>query len=84
MKTYFGILIGLVVLFSCQKEKIQIEEEQEGENTIVEAIYPLTDSIPVNVLKFYIQFSEPMREGDFLNHVYLYDEKGNDLKKRVF
>ncbi|APD08234.1 hypothetical protein UJ101_02736 [Flavobacteriaceae bacterium UJ101] len=70
--------------FHVKKKKIQIEEEQEGENTIVEAIYPLTDSIPVNVLKFYIQFSEPMREGDFLNHVYLYDEKGNDLKKRVF
>ena len=29
----------------------------------VEAIYPKNDSIPENVLKFYIQFSQPMREG---------------------
>lgn len=84
MKTYFGIVISMAFLLSCQKEKIQIEKQQEDHKTIVKTIYPLTDSIPVNVLKFYIQFSEPMREGNFLKHVYLYDDEGNDLKGVFF
>lgn len=37
----------------------------------VVAVYPSADRIPENVLRFYVSFSAPMREGDFLDHVRL-------------
>lgn len=37
----------------------------------VVAVYPSAEQIPENVLRFYVSFSEPMREGDFLDHVRL-------------
>jgi hypothetical protein len=35
------------------------------------AIYPQLDTLPENLLKIYIQFSQPMREGESLKHVKL-------------
>ncbi len=43
----------------------------------VEAIYPSGDAVPANHLKFYIHFSEPMRQGVFLDYCRLLDERGN-------
>lgn len=43
------------------------------------AIYPSTDEIPVNLLRFYIYFDQPMREGNFLDHIQLLDENGKDI-----
>jgi hypothetical protein len=34
-------------------------------------IYPLLDTLPENLLKIYIQFSQPMREGESVKHVKL-------------
>jgi hypothetical protein len=42
--------------------------------TIVEHIYPSTDALPENQLKFYIHFSAPMAGGDGLVFVKLLDE----------
>ncbi|MCL9806973.1 hypothetical protein NAT51_15660 [Flavobacterium amniphilum] len=38
------------------------------------AIYPTSDSIPVNILRFYIKFSKPMQEMNILQHIKLLDE----------
>jgi hypothetical protein len=38
-------------------------------------IYPSGDELPANHLKFYIHFTEPMREGVFLEHCRLLDER---------
>jgi hypothetical protein len=47
-------------------------------STFVTAIYPTIDSVPMNLLRMYIQFSAPMTVGDNAeNHVRLLDEKGN-------
>lgn len=43
------------------------------------AIYPTTDSIPVNILRFYIQFSKPMQEMDILKHIHLVNSQGEDM-----
>ena len=43
------------------------------------AIYPTTDSIPVNILRFYIQFSKPMLEMDILKHIHLVNSQGQDM-----
>ena len=42
-------------------------------------IYPTTGSIPVNILRFYIQFSSPMQEIDILRHIKLTNEKGENI-----
>jgi hypothetical protein len=42
----------------------------------VEAIYPSAAILPANHLKFYIHFSVPMRQGVFLDHCKLLDDRG--------
>ena len=50
--------------------------------TFVTAVYPTIDSVPMNLLRMYIQFSAPMTVGDSAeNHVRLLDEKGNVVDK---
>ncbi len=42
-------------------------------------VYPTTDSIPLNILRFYIQFSAPMQEMDILKHIKLSTEEGKNI-----
>jgi len=50
--------------------------------TIVDVVYPTIDSVPMNLLRMYIQFSAPMTVGDSAaNHVRLLDENGNVVDK---
>jgi hypothetical protein len=35
------------------------------------AVYPELDTLPENLLKFYIRFSQPMREGESMQHIRL-------------
>ena len=44
------------------------------------AIYPSTDRLPANHLKFYLVFSEPMESGVFLNHCRLVDARGKSVE----
>lgn len=48
--------------------------------TVVEAVYPSADVLPMNLLRMYIQFSAPMRDGDAAAHVRLYDDDGQEVK----
>ena len=43
-------------------------------------IYPSLDTLPENLLKIYLQFSGPMREGEALKHVALLDDKSDTVK----
>ncbi|WP_460955682.1 Ig-like domain-containing domain [Spirosoma litoris] len=43
------------------------------------AIYPTQDSLPDNLLKIYLKFSRPMREGQSLNYVSLIKNKTDTL-----
>lgn len=42
-------------------------------------IYPTSDSLPVNILRFYIEFSHPMQELGILNHIKLTTEDGRNI-----
>ena len=42
----------------------------------VEHVYPSADLLPDNLLKFYIQFSEPMSRGEAWDRIHLLDENG--------
>lgn len=51
----------------------------QNNNPKVLAIYPTTDSIPVNILRFYIHFSKLMQEMDILKHIKLTNEDGKNI-----
>lgn len=42
-------------------------------------IYPTSDRLPANHLKFYLVFSEPMETGVFLRHCRLVDARGREV-----
>ena len=44
------------------------------------AIYPTSDRLPANHLKFYLTFSEPMESGVFLKHCRLVDARGREVE----
>lgn len=46
----------------------------------VSAVYPTADTLPENLLRFYIYFNQPMKTEDTLSHVYLTDENGKRLE----
>lgn len=47
--------------------------------TVVKQIYPTSDVLPMNLLKFYIHFSAPMSIGEAYEHLKLLDEAGNPV-----
>jgi hypothetical protein len=42
-------------------------------------IYPTADSLPVNLTRFYIEFSKPMQEMGILKHIKLTNKKGENI-----
>jgi hypothetical protein len=48
--------------------------------TQVVAVYPTGDHVPANLLKIYIEFSGPMREGDAAARARLVDERGHTVE----
>jgi len=58
--------------------KFKINERLITESTELLAIYPSTDSIPENLLKVYLLFSNPMQEvGSSLDHITVIDTETN-------
>jgi hypothetical protein len=54
----------------------EIPKAEVTVSTRVRHVYPSTDLLPDNQLKFYVFFSAPMRRGDAWQHIHLLDEKG--------
>lgn len=55
--------------------------EREVTKPKVVHIYPSSDSLPSNFLKFYIEFSEPMAEGDPYPYLHLVNAEDDTLDK---
>jgi hypothetical protein len=49
-------------------------------STRVEHVYPSTDLLPDNQLKFYVHFSAPMRRGEAWQHIHLLDQAGSPVE----
>ena len=62
---------------------IWTREPASGPSTAsVVEVYPTTDSVPMNLLRMYVQFSAPMTVGDGAEkHVRLFDERGAVVDK---
>lgn len=48
--------------------------------TVVTEIYPTTNALPENLLKFYLYFSAPMSGGHIYEHIQLTDETGTPVE----
>lgn len=58
----------------------EIPAPHEGKPTELAAIYPSSDRLPENQLKFYLHFSAPMSRGEAYEHVRLLDAKGRPIE----
>lgn len=57
---------------------------QHKPSTFVTGVFPTTSKIPMNQLKFYIEFSAPMRIGNAYDHVKLYRLPERKLESEAF
>ncbi|MEM8926664.1 MAG: Ig-like domain-containing protein [Bacteroidota bacterium] len=58
--------------------------EQRAEGPTVRAIYPSAELLPENLLRMYVQFSQPMKTVGNLEKIKLVDEEGLELKNVFF
>ncbi len=59
----------------------QIRRLERGKATTVSAIFPSVAAVPENLLKFYLQFSQPMTQGTHYRHLRLL--RGDDSEVRL-
>lgn len=73
---------GFVYEVFSQKEKlgaVSIPLPVNAKKTVLTNIFPTVDTVPENLLKIYLQFSAPMREGEALQYVHLLNENKDTL-----
>ncbi len=58
---------------------LEVPAPDKSNAPMLVAIYPSADTVPENLLKFYVEFSSPMREGEALRHIHLLDERGDTI-----
>jgi hypothetical protein len=52
----------------------------QGSPPVVKGVFPTSDKLPTNHLKFYLHFSQPMREGrDIFKYIRLLDVNGQEV-----
>lgn len=49
-------------------------------STIVSQVYPSSNRVPENLLKFYLVFSDSMSGGGVYDHIHLYDENNQEVE----
>ncbi len=59
---------------------LSIPKSRRDSTAKVEAIYPSADQLPQNLLRIYIQFNEPMAQGDAYRHIALTRSDGKKLE----
>ncbi len=52
---------------------------QSAASTVVREVYPTSDVLPENLLKFYIHFSSPMSRGRLYEHIHLRNASGAEV-----
>jgi hypothetical protein len=58
----------------------EVQKKNAAPSTMVEHIYPGSDVLPENLLKFYLHFSAPMSGGGIYQHIHLRDETGREVE----
>ena len=56
------------------------KQANKAPTTEVKQIYPSSDHLPENLLKFYLTFSNPMNGGHVYDHIHLFDESNEEVE----
>lgn len=56
-----------------------VRRAERGERGRVTGVYPSADTLPQNLLKFYIHFSQPMTRGEAYRHISILNEDGEKV-----
>lgn len=70
-RTSRGVPITAIFKFSANRS---------APTTVVEKIFPSSQSLPENLLKFYVHFSAPMSRGRIYEHIHLRDDVGKETE----
>ena len=82
MKTT-SLLLILLFLVACSKQPSHSKISIYTTPKII-AVYPTSDSLPENLLRFYIEFSTPMKAVNNLENIRLVDNKGQEIEGAIF
>lgn len=58
----------------------ELPADRSPATTQVARVYPTADTLPENQLKFYVEFSAPMRRGGTYEHIHLRDGQGREVE----
>jgi hypothetical protein len=58
----------------------QARPRQTNSTTVVRHVYPSAETLPENLLKFYVQFSAPMRGGHIYDYIHLRNAAGQAIE----
>lgn len=67
-----------------QRFIVMVPETKLKPSTYIKNVYPTSSKLPMNQLKFYIEFSAPMRLGNAFEHIHLYKLPEGKLESEVF
>lgn len=76
-------LFLMFFIISCSQKELN----RAAENTVapkVVAVYPTNDSLPENLLRFYVQFSHAMKTVNNLENIKLVKENGEEIRGAIF
>ena len=78
---HIGLLMILgFIIMACHTNP----SANEIQNPAIINIYPTSDTLPENLLRFYLHFSKPMRVTGYLEKIKLLDEKGQEIIGAIF
>ncbi len=67
------------ILFKKDTIEFSLPVKQNRPISKVEAIFPSVDTLPANLLKMYLYFSHPMRQGEAYQNILLTNEEGTKV-----
>ena len=69
----------------CDNESVVFTIDRTVTDKISEviAIYPSTKEVPANILKWYIEFSQPVNPVKIYDHIYFADEYGQEVDRSI-
>lgn len=67
-----------------QRFVVNTPKSNHKSSTYIKNVYPTSSQLPMNLLKFYIEFSAPMRAGNAFENIHLYKLPESTLESEAF
>lgn len=81
LTTSWFMLFLMTAMTQAESKLTSTKQCQDGSQLVqVSAVYPTADTLPENLLRFYIYFSEPMETENTLSHIHLRNNQGKKLE----